>query len=325
MLVNKNYPINGSTSATTVWISQHGAARNFEDYFRSVRNVVGDLGVIIAPNFYSVFDSGRQYNRTTNLAWNSNDWGDGDDAVAPANIPTCSSFDVYDALLAQLADKSKFPSLNQIFIVAHSGGAAMMTKYSILNPSTGAKYVLANAPSMPYFTLVRPNSTENCTSFDNWGYGFSSPLPRYVAARNPARESAFRSWIGQDLTFMTGDYDTFSRDMSGDQSCAVQAQGGVNRRDRGYAWWAYLNLIGGTSTNVTAFYGYDSFTNQSVTSLNPPKFGARQCTVDGVAHDNYGMFASDCGRAAIMGSATLPPDPGPLRPYEDEEEQEYYE
>uniref|UniRef100_V5EPA6 Uncharacterized protein n=1 Tax=Kalmanozyma brasiliensis (strain GHG001) TaxID=1365824 RepID=V5EPA6_KALBG len=325
MLVNKNYPINGSTSATTVWISQHGASRNFEDYFRSVRNVVGDLGVIIAPNFYASFDRGRQYNRTTNLAWNSNDWGDGADAVAPANISACSSFDVYDALLAQLADKSKFPSLTQIFIVAHSAGSAMMTKYGVLNPSTGARFVLANAPTMPYFTLVRPNSTENCTSYDNWAYGFSSPVPRYVAARAPDRESAFRSWIGQDLTFMTGDLDTYSRDFSGDQGCQARAQGGLNRRDRGYAWWAYLNLIGGTSTNVTAFYGYDSFTNQSVTSLNPPKFGARQCTVDGVAHDNYGMFASDCGRAALMGNATLPPDPGPLRPYEDEEEEQYHE
>ncbi len=77
MFVNKNYPITGSTSASTVWIVQHGSGRNFNDYFSSLYNVVGDQGVIIAPQFYASSDSGRWYQPGVNLAWNSNDWFNG--------------------------------------------------------------------------------------------------------------------------------------------------------------------------------------------------------------------------------------------------------
>ncbi|SPO31885.1 uncharacterized protein UTRI_06722 [Ustilago trichophora] len=314
MFVNKNYPVTRSSSASTAWIVQHGSGRNFNDYFTSLRNVVGDEGVIIAPNFYASSDSGKWYQPTKNLAWNSNDWANGADAVAPAGVGSCSSFDVIDSLVNLLRDRSKFPNLRRVFVVAHSGGASMMAKYGMLKPNTGYKYVLANSPSMPYFTTARPNSPAGCSDFNTWGYGFGSPMPRYVAERNPGGPSAFRNWITQDITLMTADLDTYSRDQSGDQSCPVQAQGGQNRRDRGYAWWAYINLLGGTQTDVSQFYGYQSLKDQGVSSLNPWRFGARYCVVDGVGHDNYAMFSSDCGRAAITGARYLPPGPGPIRP-----------
>ena len=313
MFVNKNYPISGSTSASTVWIVQHGSARDFDNYFSSVRNVVGDEGVIIAPNFYASSDSGKWYQPKLNLAWNSNDWADGDDAVAPADVSLCSSFNVYDSLVAHVRNRSKFPNVKRVFIIAHSGGASMMAKYGMLNPYTGMKYVLANSPSMPYFTTARPNPPDGCTSYNDWGYGWDV-LPRYVAARSPGGIAAFRQWIAQDITLMTADLDTYARDQSGDQSCPVQAQGGQNRRDRGYAWWAYINLLGGTSTDVSQFYGYDSFKQQGVSSLHPWKFGARYCVVDGVGHNNTEMFSSACGKAAINGASYIPPGPGPIRP-----------
>ncbi|KAJ1018534.1 hypothetical protein NDA16_004816 [Ustilago loliicola] len=316
MFVNKNFPVSGSTSASTVWIVQHGSGRNSDDYFSSVYNIVGDEGVVIAPNFYSSSDSGKWYQPNKNLAWNSNDWYNGADAVKPSGVSSCSSFDMYDSLVALVRDSSKFPNVNRVFVVAHSAGASMMAKYGMLNSNTGSKYVLANSPSMPYFTKARPDATaaQGCSSYDSWGYGYGSSMPRYVAARNPGGVNAFRNWIAQDITLMTGTYDTYSRDSTGDQSCPVQAQGGQNRRDRGYAWWAYINLFGGTSTDVTQFYGYDQLKQQSVSSLNPSRFGARYCVVPGVAHDNNAMFASDCGRAAIKGASTIPAGPGPVRP-----------
>ena len=139
-------------------------------------------------------------------------------------------------------------------------------------------------------------------------------MPRYVAAKNPGGVDAFKQWIGQDITLMTGDYDTYSRDQTGDQSCPVQAQGGQNRRDRGYAFWAYINLLGGTSTDVSAFYGYGGLKQAGVKSVGVGSFGARYCVVDQVAHDNDAMFASDCGRAAINGQSSISAGPGPVRP-----------
>lgn len=314
MFVNKNYPISGSTSASTVWIVQHGSGRNFNDYFSSIRNVVGDAGVIIAPNFYATSDSGEWFQPAKNLAWRSNDWFNGDDAIAPSGVSSCSSFDVYDSILALVRDRSKFPNVSRVFIVAHSGGASMMAKYGMLRPNTGARYVLANSPSMPYFTTARPNAPTGCSNYNSFGYGWAGPLNRYVSARTPGGQQAFRNWITQDITLMTADLDTYSRDASGDQSCPVQAQGGQNRRDRGYAFWAYINLLGGTSTDVSQYYGYDSLKQQGVSSLGASRFGARHCVVDNVGHDNYAMFASDCGRAAINGASSIPAGPGPVRP-----------
>lgn len=308
MFVNKNFPISGSTSASTVWIVQHGSGRNSNDYFSSVYNIVRDQGVVIAPNFYASSDTGGWFQPTKNLAWNSNDWNNGADAVAPHGVSSCSSYDVYDSLVALLSNKAKFANVNRIFVVAHSAGASMMAKYAMLKPDTGITYVLANSPSMPYFTQARPNldAVPKCAAnYDTWGYGWHSGMPRYVAARNPGGVNAFRNWVSQDITLMTGSYDTYSRDPTGDQSCPAYTQGGQNRRDRGYAFWAYINLLGGTSTNVSQYYGYDELQKQNVTSLSPGTFAAKHCTVPGVAHNNKAMFASDCGRAAIQTTSNI--------------------
>lgn len=121
-------------------------------------------------------------------------------------------------------------------------------------------------------------------------------------------------------------------------------QGG-DRRDRNYAFWAYRNLLAGTSTDVSAYYGYGNLTtlNGGVQSLNVPTFNHQNCVVDGVGHVGSQMWASvswkarsrksaqilstdnvpivssssssqqDCGRAALFDS-TLPAGSPPLRP-----------
>ena len=69
MFVNKNYPVSGPSFASTVWVVMHGAGRNFQDYFKSIHDVIGDEGVIIAPNFYASGDEATWYDPLKNLAW----------------------------------------------------------------------------------------------------------------------------------------------------------------------------------------------------------------------------------------------------------------
>lgn len=318
MFVNKNYPVgaNAVSTAETVWLVQHGSKRDFDDSFNALYRIVGDEGVIISPNFYAVGDPvapATWYDNTT-LAWDSNDWFNGDDAIGPADTGACSSFDIIDTLIASLRNTNKYPNLKRIISVAHSGGSSMMGRYGMLSGNTDIIYVLANAPAMPYFTTARPIPPQDCKYFMAWGYGFTYSLPRYVAANNPGPLQAFKNWAKMDVTLMTGDYDTYSRDSTGDQSCYAVCEGGMNRRDRGYAYWAYLNLYAGTDTDVSQFYGYNAL-KQQVDPITPaPRFNIRHCVVDMVAHYNYGMYSSACGRAAIYNNATLPPGPGPLRP-----------
>ena len=206
------------------------------------------------------------------------------------------------------------PFLKKVYGVGHSAGAAVFARYGMIRPDTKFHWILANSPAMPYWTDARPNPTQGCSNYTWWGYGYDGPLPRYVAARKPNPELTFLRWIPQDITLMTGDLDTYSRDQTGDQTCPVQAQGGQNRRDRGYAFWAYVNLLAGTLTDVSQYYGYETLKKQVTRTLRPYKFGARHCVVPGVKHDNAAMFASECGRAALMGASVLPPGPGPVRP-----------
>ena len=326
MFVNKNYPISGSSSSSTVWIVQHGSARNFDEYFTSLYNVVGDQGIVISPQFYATSDtptySGGKadnwYQPNSNLAWNSNDFNFGADAVAPSGTGACSSFDVYDTLISLVrGNKSKFPNVSRVVIVAHSGGSNLAARYGMLTSNGGIQYVLANHASMPYFTSARPETADSqagCTGIENWQYGWSGSLPRWVAARNPGAVNAFKAWIQKDVVLMTGTLDTFSRYPSGDQSCQVKAQGGQNRRDRGYAWWAYLNILAGTGADVSAYYGYDNLRASGATNIGGgTSFNLRHCIVDNVGHEQSPMFASACGRAAIFGNS-IPAGPGPIRP-----------
>lgn len=81
----------------------------------------------------------------------------------------------------------------------------------------------------------------------------------------------------------------------------AQAQGGENRRDRNYAYWAYKNMLSGSSNNVSNFYGYTTLKNNGLKSINSGgSFNHRNCVVKGIGHNANAMFNSDCGRNALF-------------------------
>lgn len=101
----------------------------------------------------------------------------------------------------------------------------------------------------------------------------------------------------------------------GDDSCSVLAQGGLNRRDRNYAWWAYRNLLAGTSTNVTAYYGAKNLTESGLKAIGAGNgFGHRDCVVLNVGHVDAKMYASECGQYALGQTSTKPKEQEPVRP-----------
>lgn len=100
----------------------------------------------------------------------------------------------------------------------------------------------------------------------------------------------------------------------GDISCGATAQGGINRRDRNYAWWAYRNLLAGTGTDVSQYYGAANLTRGGLESVGNNGFNHKDCVVLGAGHVDSQMYSSACGQYALGMSSTPPPAQDPITP-----------
>jgi hypothetical protein len=320
MFANSQY--NGSTTSSA-YIVQHGTDRNFASYFSAVYKIIGENGVIIAPNSYLTTDPASPnsyYQPEINLAWGSgsDNWYMGSDAVSPSNGTyalngsQCSSYSTYDAILDYLSDTSLFPNMKKVYFVSHSSGAGFVSRYSqIDNPDRPfhIRYIVANSPYNAYFTTARPENTTttaNCTSISHYPYQWvKHDMPRYVLSRYTSVETTFKRWISRDVVLLTGNLDTAAAYPGGSQTCGSTAQGGTDRKNRGYAWWAYQNILVGTNnddTNITAYYGYDNLIAAGAHALYgnlTASFKHQNCIVNGTGHDAAKMFASNCGIAAL--------------------------
>jgi hypothetical protein len=318
------------SSLDSAYIVQHGSGRNFDYYFDAVYDVIGTNGIIVAPNYYATSDSAATPSGTTwyqpsvNLAWTAtnNPWSYGADAVGPTTGShaigggQCSSYDVYDALLTYLSNKSLFPNLSKVYFVSHSAGGNMVSRYSqIYNGNYGFKfrYIVANAANQAYFTSARPETSPCSAGLVYPDELVSSGMPRYVAARFTSATAMLSTWLARDVVTLIGDYDTADRYPGGTQDCGSVAQGGANRRDRNYAWWAYTNIIAGTGADVSAYTGYKQLIASGAKKISSGVFNHQNCVIDGVGHDQFPMFASACGVAA-MTQTTIPAGVGAQYP-----------
>lgn len=310
--VNGQWASPGQTSqATSVYISQHGAGTDFDYYFSSVNNIVGGNAAVIAPGFYDT--NAKQapaswYEPGSTLAWSAEElsWGGGYNSVSPGGS-SCSSYSAYDDILNQVTDRKRFPKLRNIYFVGHSGGANMVQRWSIVGREPAGyhvRYIVANSAAVAYFSGARPVdfNAGACPKAKQYPYQMvNQNMPPYVASRFSDSDTAFRNWVQRDVVTLIGDFDTVSRFPAGTQSCEAQSQGGQNRRDRDYAFWAYRNLKAGTKTDVSAYFGYQKLQSQVKSIGAGNNFGHQNCVIPKVGHIAADMFNSACGRQALFG------------------------
>lgn len=323
--VNSTKP---TSTARRAYIVQHGMGRDFQNAFNAISpNVDQSEAVILTPNFYLTSDTptvtnGAQSNwfdPSFNLAWSeTNAWVGGSDAVGPSSTAgSCSTYEIWDSLVAKLSDKTAFPLLDTIYLVGHSGGGSFMLHYAPVHKfSTSAttKWVAMNAAAFPYYDSARPSSYSDCaSSYNSWIYGWGGSLPRYVSGAGGSNPiSLFKRFAQLDFSLGEGTNDIRRLYNYGDSSCGVLAQGGLNRRDRNYAWWAYVNLLGGTSADVSQYYGYANL-QKSVTPVGNNGFNLRNCVVTGVGHVDEDMYKSVCGQYYLGQSSTAPSAEPPVQ------------
>jgi hypothetical protein len=270
----------------------HGVGRDADAYYATGLGAVAAAGgtakdtIVIAPQFLNARDVAAHHLPAATLRWVDNSWMAGENALAPAPL---SSYAVLDAIIARLADRARFPDLQDVVIAGHSGGGQMVQRYAVLGHAAAAppsglqlRFVVANPSSYLWFTDDRPDGqggfapfpAASCPGFDHWKYGLVG-LPPY--ARGVVAGQLAHAYAARSVTYLLGTADTDPNQPALDRSCMGEAQG-PTRLARGLAYFRYLRA-------------------------NEPAAMAHQSLylVPGVGHSAGKMFLSACGLSALFG------------------------
>jgi hypothetical protein len=193
----------------------HGKGRNVEGYFHALQRAAEGAGpmerqtLLLAPQFLREEDAKAHRLPSQFLRWHLGSWSAGEPASGPLPL---STFDVIDALLTALADRQKYPNLNTIVLIGHSGGGQLLNRYAIV----GKAAALTGSGIHVRF------------------------VPAYVGDTSaPAWQNRERDYVGADVIYLLGTDDTDPAQADLDTSCAGEAQG-PERLDRGKAYFRYL-------------------------------------------------------------------------------------
>ena len=288
-----------------VVIMTHGRLRDADKYFdltlraAKASNAMGDT-LLIAPQFLTTADAARHNLEPAIARWKSETWLSGDMSKTPFSL---SSFDVLDGIIAQLADRARFPNLERIVVAGHSGGAQFVQRYAVVgradqvltaaglqpyaegvDPSTLSagkgpvmlvRYVVANPSSYVYFDATRPASTNNCQEFDHWRYGMVDPVSYARVGDAKAME---RRYLTRRVIYLLGGKDSDPNHSALDLTCMAEAQG-ANRLERGNNYFAHV------------------LKRAKLQNISPRQ---TRVEVPDVAHDASRIFNSICGKAALF-------------------------
>jgi pimeloyl-ACP methyl ester carboxylesterase len=267
----------------------HGRKRNAGTYRDIVVDAMAALGgigadqacLVVAPQFLTEGDAGLHRLPDQTLLWDVAGWMGGDAALSPAPV---SSFTVLDAIVDRLFDRSRFPALQDIVIVGHSGGGQVVQRYAILTNRRGAmRFVVANPSSYAYFTAERPADggfgvpdEARFPGFDRWKYGM---IDRPLSGVDGAVERLEARYAAREVVYLLGQADRDPGHPALDRSPAAMVQG-RHRLERGRFYFAYLQARHGTGLRH------------------------RLIELPGIGHDPLGMFSAAMVRSVLFG-----PDP----------------
>jgi pimeloyl-ACP methyl ester carboxylesterase len=269
----------------------HGRLRDADVYFRSAQKAAraapeaAQHTLLIVPQFLAERDVVAHGLPPATLRWSLEGWEGGATALAPAPI---SSFEAVDALLALLADKTRFPKLAHVVLAGHSGGGQVVQRYAVVGQGEAAlaargvtvRYVVANPSSYLYFSADRPAGegrfavppeASSCPRYDQWKYGWNE-APAY--AQQLSRSDYESRYVKRDVVYLLGADDTDPQFPSLDKSCAAETQGAY-RLIRGHDYVSYLRL-------------------------RHPELTQAAHDIAGVGHDGDRMLGSACGVAALF-------------------------
>jgi pimeloyl-ACP methyl ester carboxylesterase len=274
-MVFSTYPL--ATRNTTIrraLIMVHGTLRNADHYFTTatgaafLAKALGDT-IVIAPAFHSADKGCEDKLQPNEVSWScrGDSWRSGGAAISHPNL---TSFQFIDAILKDLADKNRFPSLKAIVIAGHSAGGQFVARYEMSNrihESLGVSvtYVVANPSSYAWPDVTRALPVDDAApanaalswksetphtnftygafdaakapGYDRWPYGLEDRKGGYTAGMSDAQLKA--QLVSRPTTYLLSQVDVLP--LGGfDDSPDAMAQG-PTRRARGEAFVNFVN------------------------------------------------------------------------------------
>jgi len=284
----------------TAVIVIHGLRRDADVYYANMMAAVRKADaaglaratstLVIAPQFLVQVDAQKHRLPAEAAYWTPAAWKGGEAALAPSSRP--ASFAALDALLERLADRARFPALRRIIVVGHSAGGQVLHRYAVVGRGDAAakragldvRFIVANPSSYLYLSSDRPvdGSTgfaaydgARCPEFDDYRFGLKG-APAYVTER--ARDEIVRDYKARRVVYLLGTADNDPNHSVLDRSCAAMAQG-PHRLARGEAFHRYVVRFLGPGAELTH----------------------RKVLVEGIGHDNAGMWGAPAGLTALFG------------------------
>ena len=260
----------------------HGVNRNADDYFNYLMSSLKAEGletstVLISPFFKTAAEAGEG-----EFYWGGNGWREGQESANSARI---SSFGAVDQIIAQLADKARFPVLEKIIVTGHSSGGLFTHLFAAANRSEGAfpgisfEYIVANSQYFYYPDGRRIDENTNqlytptgCTGYSLWPIGFAI-VPPYVSQ---ADEATFNNhFVNRSVTYLLGNGNGPDGAFN-DTDCFATLLGST-RYNRGENMFRYMELV------------YPGIHRHS------------RLIVEGIGHDGAGMYQSAEFRELLRG------------------------
>jgi pimeloyl-ACP methyl ester carboxylesterase len=278
-------PVTANPKIRLVIVVVHGAGRDAKPAFNSAMNMVAlakfpkDEVLVISPQFLNQYDLRKNSDGTDALYWFGIDWIFSEKALN-SDITT---YGAIDRLVARLSDKRLFPKLQRIMIVGHSAGGQFVQRYAMVGKAAEElkptkielRYIVANPSSFVYPLSNRPSppAAGACPLFNDWRYGLKS-MPSHISARSETE--LVQAYLKLNITYLNGASDNDPNNPSLDRGCEAETQG-VSRLDRGQKFFTAL-------TN----------------NFGVPK-EQKICLVQGVAHEEEKMLASECALVSTFG------------------------
>lgn len=280
----------------------HGAARNADDYFCTMLDLIDDSSMwIVAPWFLGE----DQTVDASFLSWNDLDARGSDNPWrygAEARNSSISSFEAMDALVDYLLQTTK-----HVTVVGHSAGGQFVQRWGLLSSLDAfrnrIRVVVTNPSSYAYLSPERydedraqwmiPNAEKTCPEYNRWQWGldvvpgnFSNIVPQYVKSAiigMNGTDHLIHRFADRDIIYLVGgqdrcnvsQYDTDGWCFShGLETTCMDLWQGTNRLERHVRYVESMRRVGITQH--------------------------RHSIVPNVGHDHSLMFHSHEGRNAIL-------------------------
>ncbi len=290
-----NRPIDrADPNVRRVVFSLHGVGTNAGDYYRNMmaaaEKVPGALEetLVIGPKLMTRAFANDHDLSPTDVFWNTSSdrfWGgeSGTSERHPRTV-TISAFEIYDRMLAEIADPERFPNLEIIVLAGHSGGGQFMNRYAMASPfedevarprGIHVRYVVAQPSTHTYLTGERVDAgdrtrqrfrtppaeeVEGCNAWDVYGSGLQG-LENWPYMARVGAERMRERYRERDVVYFHGMDDSDPEDSQLARGCAAMLQG-AHRLERGITYHNYIHHLYGTGNHnhriaFTARVGHD--------------------------------------------------------------------